>query len=123
MPRASKDPTSVLSQACSASPSIRPTQKPKIPLIRWDGEFSYRTTKLLDWCQENETARIKIFSDSTQEAKDSGRKKEVSSTSKAYYLQQAARTIFANDLNEQVRELSSAHTKEFISRITRRIKE
>jgi hypothetical protein len=48
MPRASKDPTSALSQACSASPSTWPIQKPKIPLIRWDGEFSYRTTKLLD---------------------------------------------------------------------------
>jgi hypothetical protein len=61
--------------------------------------------------------------DSTQEAKDSGRKKEVFSMFKAYYLQQAARAIFANDLNEQVWELSSAHPEEFVSRITRHIKE
>ena len=110
--------------SCSASPSTNPAPpKPKIPLICWDGDCAYCTTRLLDWCLENEAACIKIFSDSTQEAKDSGWKREVPTHSKNYYLQQAASAIFANDPNEQVWELSKMDLGEFASRIARHLKE
>ncbi|KIJ05855.1 hypothetical protein PAXINDRAFT_35395, partial [Paxillus involutus ATCC 200175] len=46
---------------------------------------SARTTRLIKWCKENKSARIRLFSDSTQDAKDAGRKKEVSDVSKKDY--------------------------------------
>ena len=122
MPRAHKDCAPGSSHSASPSTNSAPL-KPKIPLIHWDGDCAYHTTRLLDWCLENEAACIKIFSDSTQEAKDSGWKREVPTHSKNYYLQQAASAIFANDPNEQVQELSKMDLGEFASRIARRFKE
>jgi hypothetical protein len=129
MPRASKTskPSKASDSPQSASISTRKQHKseskPKIPLICWDGKFGFRTTKLLDWCLENESAHIKMFSDSTQEAKGEGRKKEIRSTSKNYYFKQAAQAIFANDPNTELTELSQSHPQEFVSRITRRFRE
>ncbi|KAF8141788.1 hypothetical protein EV363DRAFT_1443709 [Boletus edulis] len=126
MPGVPKDPTvasSHNSHPASPAAQVHNAQKSKLPLICWDGDCSYCTSKLLDWCLENKTAHIKIFSDSTQEAKDAGRNKEVASTSKAYYLQQAAHAVFVNDPNEHIQALSGTHPEEFVSWIQCNIKE
>jgi len=64
-----------------------------------------------------------MFSDSTQEAKGEGRKKEIGSTSKNYYFKQVAQAIFANDPNTELMELSQSHPDEFVSRITRHFRD
>ncbi|KAH0834608.1 hypothetical protein J3R83DRAFT_10063 [Lanmaoa asiatica] len=82
-----------------------------------------RTTRLITWLKENETARLKIFSDSTQDAKDADRKKEVSSHNKNYYYLQAARAIFMNDDDEHVQHFSQVRPEVFVKKIDHRIKE
>ncbi|KAF9234183.1 hypothetical protein BU15DRAFT_65926 [Melanogaster broomeanus] len=91
----------------ASTPPTNPAP-PRLPHIRWEGTpvFSARTTKLIEWCKENETARIRLFSDSTQDAKEAGRKKEVSGVSKKDYFQQLAKQIFVNDSNLQLQTYS-----------------
>ena len=60
------------------------------------------TTHLIAWLKENETTHLKIFSDSTQDAKDADHKKEVSFHNKKYYYLQATQVIFMNDNDEYV---------------------
>jgi hypothetical protein len=43
--------------------------------IFWDGNNSQRMNRLLDWLESNPTDRIKLFSDSLQEAKVGNQKK------------------------------------------------
>ncbi|KIJ21303.1 hypothetical protein PAXINDRAFT_5483 [Paxillus involutus ATCC 200175] len=103
----------------SGPPALTPA--PKIPQIHWEGNplFSARTTRLIKWCKENESARIRLFSDSTQDVKDAGRKKEVSGVSKKDYFQQLARQIFVNDTNHELKTYSQSHPHLFTSRINR----
>ncbi|KAF8546000.1 hypothetical protein OG21DRAFT_1393387, partial [Imleria badia] len=79
------------------------------------------TTRLITWFKENEAARLKLFSDSTQDAKDSSRKKEVSSHSRGYYYAEAAKAIFANDDDEDVRHCSQVQPDLFATKIDHRI--
>ncbi|KAF9226096.1 hypothetical protein BS17DRAFT_814988 [Gyrodon lividus] len=101
----------------SGPPALTPTIDPAppwLPLICWEGTpaFSAHTTKLIEWCKKNESARIKLFSDSTQDAKEAGQKKEVSGVSKEDYFQQLAKQIFVNDSNQ-----SQSHPHLFTTRI------
>jgi hypothetical protein len=98
----------------SEPPALTPPTNPappRLPQIRWEGTpaFSARTTKLIEWCKENESARIRLFSDSTQDAKEAGRKKEVSGVSKKDYFQQLAKQIFANNSNQELQTYSQSH--------------
>jgi len=97
----------------------------KVPLIRWDGNPAHaaRTTRLLDWCMENEAARIKFFSDSMQDAREEGRSKLVAGHSRNSYLREAAIAIFANDGDPEVQHLSQVCPDLFEGKILRRIKE
>jgi hypothetical protein len=58
-----------------------------------------------------------------QDAKDSSRKKEVSSHSRGYYYAEAAKAIFANDDDEDVHHCSQVQPDLFAMKIDRRIKE
>jgi hypothetical protein len=78
---------------------------------------------LIAWLKENETTRLKIFSDSTQDAKDADRKKEISSHNKNYYYLQAAQAIFMNNNDKHVRHFSQVRPEVVIKKINRRIKE
>ncbi|KAF8120518.1 hypothetical protein EV363DRAFT_1139344, partial [Boletus edulis] len=66
---------------------------------------------------------LKIFSDSTQDAKDANRKKEVSGRSRTSYYSDAAKAIFANDENLDVRHCSQVRPDLFASKIERRIRD
>jgi hypothetical protein len=94
-----RSPTARPTSFLAADPNITDL---KAPLIRWDKDCAVHTTRLIAWLKENETARLKIFSDSTQDAKDADRKKEVLSHNKNYYYLQAAQAIFMNDNDEHV---------------------
>jgi hypothetical protein len=115
-----RSPTAGPTSSLAADPNITDL---KAPLIRWDKDCAVRTTRLIAWLKENKTARLKIFSDSTQDAKDADRKKEVSSHNKNYYYLQAAQAIFMNDDDEHVRHFSQVQPEVFIKKIDRRIKE
>ncbi|KIK75859.1 hypothetical protein PAXRUDRAFT_784010 [Paxillus rubicundulus Ve08.2h10] len=101
------------------------TPAPKIPQICWEGNllFSARTTRLIKWCKENKSAQIRLFSDSTQDVKDAGWKKEVSGVLKKDYFQQLARQIFANDTNHELKTYSQSHPHLFMSQINRRVQD
>jgi hypothetical protein len=119
---------SLITQSPTAGPTSSLTANPNItnlkaPLIRWDKDCAVRTTCLIVWLKENETACLKIFSDSTQDAKDADRKKEVSSHNKNYYYVQAAQAIFMNDNNKHVQHFSQVQPKVFIKKINHHIKE
>ncbi|KAI9568735.1 hypothetical protein HD554DRAFT_2038723 [Boletus coccyginus] len=80
----------------------------KVPLIRWDKDCAAHTTCLITWLKENESAHIKIFSDSMQDARDSNWRKEV---------------IFANDDDEDVQHFSQVCPDLFVRKIDRHIKD
>ena len=93
-------PTAGPASSLTADPNITDL---KVPLIRWDKDCAVHTTCLV--VKENETARLKIFLDSTQDAKDADCKKEVSSHNKNYYYLQAAQVIFVNNNDKHVQHL------------------
>jgi len=115
-----RSPVGPSPSALAADPNINDL---KAPLIRWDKDCAARTTRLIAWLKENESARIKIFSDSTQDARDSNRRKEVSSHNKNHYYLEAAKVIFANDVDEDVQHFSQVRPDLFVRKIDRRIKE
>ncbi|KAF8837350.1 hypothetical protein BDN67DRAFT_878858, partial [Paxillus ammoniavirescens] len=73
--------------------------------------------RLIEWCKENESTRIRPFSDSTQDMKDAGWKKEVPGVLKKDYFQQLARQIFANNTNHELKTYSQSPPHLFTSRI------
>ncbi|KAG1719541.1 uncharacterized protein EDB91DRAFT_1065518, partial [Suillus paluster] len=70
--------------------------------IHWEGVCSACTEHLLAWCKENEDACIKLFSDSAKDAKEQGRKKKQSGTSRDIFYSQATQAVFSNDKDLEV---------------------
>jgi hypothetical protein len=63
--------------------------------IHSEGAYSARTSRLIAWCKANDDAlHIKLFLDSVKDAKDQGRKKKPSATTKETYYSQLANFIF-----------------------------
>lgn len=91
--------------SASNSPTGDPPQLPKLPSILWDKKpYHPRTARLIEWCKINEDARLKIFSDSSKDAKQEGRRRQQMSTQKNAYLQQLAKAIFQEDEDPVIRE-------------------
>ncbi|KIJ20709.1 hypothetical protein PAXINDRAFT_66831, partial [Paxillus involutus ATCC 200175] len=63
---------------------------------------SARTDRLVEWCQQNPNARLQLFSDSTQGAKEEGRHKEQARCTKNAYYVQLAEAIFGQDDNPEL---------------------
>ncbi|KIK76036.1 hypothetical protein PAXRUDRAFT_171046 [Paxillus rubicundulus Ve08.2h10] len=57
--------------------------------------------RLVEWCQQNPSAHLQLFSDSTQGAKEEGRHKEQAHQTKNTYYVQLAQAIFAEDKNPE----------------------
>jgi hypothetical protein len=85
--------------------------------ITWEKNHSHRTSRLIAWCKANEDARIKLFSDSGKDAKEQGRKKKQSGTSKDTYYLQLANAIFSKDEDPEVQLLFQKDPKSFIKPI------
>ncbi|KAG2049165.1 hypothetical protein BDR06DRAFT_847886, partial [Suillus hirtellus] len=69
---------------------------------------------LLAWCKENEDTHIKLFSDSTKDAKEQGWKKKQSGTLRDTFYLQVAQAIFSNNENMEVQQLFKEEPKAFI---------
>ncbi|KAG6371205.1 hypothetical protein JVT61DRAFT_9829 [Boletus reticuloceps] len=88
------------------------------PRIQWEGkEYTYRTNLLVAFCKDNPDLRLKLFSDSTQDAIRQGRTRKQMSASKDSYYQQIAQHIFTNDRDPVVRQAYSADPLSFVKTI------
>ncbi|KAF8433662.1 hypothetical protein L210DRAFT_3333252, partial [Boletus edulis BED1] len=56
-----------------------------------------RTNRFIEWCQDNPTKRVKLFSDSTQDAQEEGRTRVQLNTAKKNTYMELARYIFEHD--------------------------
>jgi hypothetical protein len=63
-----------------------------------------RTERLLDWLEENPVDRQKLFSDSTKDAKDEGRRKRVAKGTKSEFHKLIAIFVFSVDADDDVRD-------------------
>jgi hypothetical protein len=63
-----------------------------------------RTERLLDWLEENPVDRQKLFSDSTKDAKDEGRRKRVAKGTKSEFHKSIAIYVFSVDADKGVRD-------------------
>jgi hypothetical protein len=75
-------------------------QRTKVRRTSWT---TNRTERLLDWLEENPADRQKLFSDSTKDAKDEGRRKRVAKGTKSEFHKMIATHVFSVDENEAVR--------------------
>ncbi|KAF8443153.1 hypothetical protein L210DRAFT_3396416, partial [Boletus edulis BED1] len=65
--------------------------------IYWEKGYAYRTDRFIEWCQDNPTKRVKLFSDSTQDAREEGRTRVQLNTTKKNTYMELARYIFEHD--------------------------
>ena len=75
-------------------------QAPKARRIHWNVA---RTERLLDWLEENPEDRQKLFSDSSKDAKDEGRRKRVAKSTKSEFHKMIATSVFSVDDDTNIR--------------------
>jgi DNA gyrase/topoisomerase IV subunit B len=75
-------------------------QLPKTRRIHWNVA---RTELLLEWLEENPEDRQKLFSDSSKDAKDEGRRKRVAKSTKSEYHKMIAVFVFSVDADHNIR--------------------
>jgi len=73
---------------------------PKTRRVHWSAA---RTERLLDWLDDNPEDRQKLFSDSSKDAKDEGRRKRVAKNTKSEFHKKMATYIFSADSDPEVR--------------------
>ncbi|KAK7467555.1 hypothetical protein VKT23_004608 [Stygiomarasmius scandens] len=83
--------------------TITPGSAASGPRISWDKDLT-RTDRLLDKLENDVSLRNKLFSDSSENAKSEGRRKQVSKTGKLDLHRVLAKAVFENDAKEDVRE-------------------
>jgi hypothetical protein len=98
-------PTSKAAQVISSTTATSDNeaegkQVPKARRIHWNPG---RTERLLDWLEENPEERQKLFSDSSKDAKDEGRRKHVAKSTKSEYHKMIALAVFSVDCDASVR--------------------
>jgi hypothetical protein len=90
--------------------------------IYWEGATnSRRTDRLIGWLEENPTDRIKLFSDSSQDARAANRRKIVGKESKMYIYIKIANTVFSADDNPQIRDGYMHHMDKFARAVENRL--
>lgn len=82
------------------------TQKKKRTIVNWV-KNPHWTHKIMEYLIDNPTFRIKLFSDSTAEAKKAGRQKLVGKDGKPQQYAQLAEYVFKDDPAEMVRFASN----------------
>jgi hypothetical protein len=75
-------------------------QTSKARRISWT---SARTERLLDWLDENPVDRQKLFSDSSKDAKEEGRRKRVAKGTKSEFHKMIATFVFSADADSKTR--------------------
>jgi hypothetical protein len=90
--------------------------------IYWEGATnSRRTDRLIGWLEENPTDRIKLFSDSSQDARAANRRKIVGKESKMYIYIKIANAVFSADDNPQIRDGYMHHMDKFARAVENRL--
>jgi hypothetical protein len=90
-----------LSDDEDATSQLPPAKASRMMRISWT---TARTERLLDWLEENPVDRQKLFSDSTKDAKDEGRRKRVAKGTKAEFHKLIAIFVFSVDDDKGVRD-------------------
>ncbi|KAH7911778.1 hypothetical protein BJ138DRAFT_979870, partial [Hygrophoropsis aurantiaca] len=82
-----------------------------------------RTSRLIAWCRENPIDRIKLFSDSLEDAKEDGRDKAQAKGSKSEFYLKIAKAVFDSDDEEQaVRDHFLKYPNDFVTPVASRFK-
>ena len=84
-----------------------PVKARRMMRISWT---TARTERLLDWLEENPVDRQKLFSDSTKDAKDEGRRKRVAKGTKGEFHKLIAIYVFSVDADKEVRDDFAANS-------------
>ncbi|KIK17848.1 hypothetical protein PISMIDRAFT_38451, partial [Pisolithus microcarpus 441] len=93
---------------------------PMIPKICWDDKdpnIRTCTSQLLTWCNTYPNTRIKLFSDSHQEAVNEGWQRQQMSAQKEVYFQQVTDAIFLHDHDQHIRQLYMQYPSLFVKPI------
>lgn len=115
-PKASQDPKRARKPSTKAAESATNPdlsdcedgkQAAKTRRIHWNAA---RTERLLDWLEENPADRQKLFSDSSKDAKDEGRRKRVAKGTKAEFHKLIATFVFSADNDPNVRAHFATNT-------------
>ena len=69
----------------------------KTTKIFWEKGYAYCTDWFVNWCQDNPTKHVKLFSDSTQDVQEEGCSKVQLNTVKKNAFHELAQYIFEND--------------------------
>jgi hypothetical protein len=85
----------------------QPAKARRMMRISWT---TARTKRLLDWLEVNPVDRQKLFSDSTKDAKDEGRRKHVAKGTKSEFHKLIANYIFSVDNDKGVRDDFAANS-------------
>ncbi|KAI6165455.1 hypothetical protein EDD17DRAFT_1454051, partial [Pisolithus thermaeus] len=80
-----------------------------------------RTDRLIEWCRTHESERKKLFSDSTQDAREEGRSKQQLRHGKNQIYIEMAKAIFLHDETEEFRALAQVNPGMFASSIHSRL--
>jgi hypothetical protein len=75
----------------------------------------------VEWCKANESTRLRLFSDSSQDAKEEGREKEQAGQSKGILLLPLVSAIFLHDQNLEYRRITENEPAVFVSVVQRRL--
>lgn len=103
-PKRARKPSSKVVESASLDSSDEEdttTQPAKVRRTSWT---TARTERLLDWLEENPVDRHKLFSDSTKDAKDEGRRKRVAKGTKSEFHKSIATYVFSADGDKVVRD-------------------
>ncbi|KAI6164201.1 hypothetical protein EDD17DRAFT_1474789, partial [Pisolithus thermaeus] len=76
-----------------------------------------RTDRLIKWCRTHEAKRKKLFSDSTQDAREEGRSKQQLHHGKNHIYVEMAKAIFLHDETDEFRSLAAMNPGVFASSI------
>jgi hypothetical protein len=99
--KAAMDSLSADSSSDAEAPKrAKPGKRPKARRVFWN---TNRTERLLDWLEENPGDRQKLFSDSSKDAKDEGRRKHVAKGTKSEFHKLIATAVFSVDPDADVR--------------------
>jgi hypothetical protein len=79
--------------------------------VFWDKRG--RIDRLLGWLATHVNERLKVFSDSTQDANEQGRRKQTSKTAKMTYYAMMADAVFSVDEDETVRADYKQHPERY----------
>ena len=105
----------------SSSGNHTPDSVPtKISHISWSfPEHADWTTRLITYCKDNNDFRLKLFSDSTEEANQQGRTRRQLGTSRDNAYQTLTHVVFEHDRDPELKQAAVSHPTLFVGPIKR----